>query len=185
MVTVWWRHQYGAATPVGLDIRAWISPDRRAPVRVSYNDALPRADADVEFGALGSQLLRDIPVGRIVDETRKVLNRLSEIAHPAETTAATDSPGLREFRTDLKDLVPHPDSLRPKRGGRDLGDAHYAEVARVYADAVRAGKAPTEAVKDRYVISKSAAAKQVARARERGFLPPTSRGRIGKPKGEL
>jgi transposase len=50
-------------------------------------------------------------------------------------------------------------------------------VAEVYRDAWARGEPPTRGVADHFTISKSAAAKQVAKAREMGLLPPTSRGK--------
>lgn len=52
-----------------------------------------------------------------------------------------------------------------------------AEVARIYGAAWRRGDSPTKAVAEAFKISKSAAAKRVARARAAGLLPPTEQGR--------
>jgi hypothetical protein len=54
-----------------------------------------------------------------------------------------------------------------------------AEVAAVYRQAWKRGRPPTEAVADHFTISQSAAAKRVSRARQAGYLPPTTRGRSG------
>lgn len=51
------------------------------------------------------------------------------------------------------------------------------EAANVYKRAWLAGDHPTKAVAEHFVISASAAAKVVARAREADLLPATSRGR--------
>lgn len=186
LVTVWWRPQRGAATPVGIDVRAWLSSEGRAPLgRAGY--PLPRAADDVEFGAIGSRLIRDLPIGRIVDETREILMRTSKVAHGATDVPhpALDDDAWRRITQDVADLVPRPEEMQPKRGGRDLGDAHYAEVAEVYRAAARVGQPPRKAVAEHFTVSESSAAKKIARARERGFLPKTSRGRIGRLTEEL
>ena len=54
-----------------------------------------------------------------------------------------------------------------------------SEVAAVYRLAWEDGRPPTEAVADHFQITHSAAAKRVSRARQAGFLPPTTRGRPG------
>lgn len=51
-----------------------------------------------------------------------------------------------------------------------------AEIAEVY---LRGGATPTRAVADHFHLSRSAAAKQVARAREAGFLDRTTQGKTG------
>jgi hypothetical protein len=67
---------------------------------------------------------------------------------------------------------------RPKEHGR----AHYADVARVYKKALKSGK-PTAAVSEKFGVSKGAAAKWVAIARnEYKLLPPTSRGKASEPQ---
>jgi hypothetical protein len=53
------------------------------------------------------------------------------------------------------------------------GSDHFEEVARIYNEHwQKGGRAPTKAVADRFRVSKSAAAKWVARAREMGLLAP-------------
>lgn len=79
-------------------------------------------------------------------------------------------------RLDLEEQLA---AFRGSRGTRDLGDDHYREVAAVYAKALRELRPPTQAVADYFNIQKSGAAKKVSRARQRGFLPKTTRGRIG------
>jgi hypothetical protein len=60
-----------------------------------------------------------------------------------------------------------------KRAGRPLlyGPEHFAEVAAVYRKhEADGGRAPTKAVKDHFGVTKSTAAKWVARAREMDLL---------------
>lgn len=59
---------------------------------------------------------------------------------------------------------------------------HFVDVASTYATAHSRGQSPTQAVADRWKISRSTAAKWVYRARnEHRLLAPTTR---GKPAGE-
>ncbi len=58
--------------------------------------------------------------------------------------------------------------------------SNYDEVAAIYLRAVSERRNPTRAVADELGISKSAAGKRVFRARQRGLLPRTQRGR---PRG--
>lgn len=58
-----------------------------------------------------------------------------------------------------------------------LGDDTYRRVADVYTAALRQGLPPTKTVGDAESISRATAATWVRRARQRGFLPPTTKGR--------
>jgi hypothetical protein len=56
-------------------------------------------------------------------------------------------------------------------------DEALAEVAAIYMAAWRARGNPTKAVAESLSLSRSAAAKRVARARQAGLLPATTKGR--------
>jgi hypothetical protein len=61
-----------------------------------------------------------------------------------------------------------------------LPDAHPLwVVATIYATALALGHPPVIAVAEHFEISREAAATRVQRARERGFLRPTEKGRAG------
>lgn len=64
-------------------------------------------------------------------------------------------------------------------GGRRqrFGPGHFADVAQVYEEAWREHRNPVQAVAQRFHRSNSTASKWVMRARELGFLPPTSPGK--------
>jgi hypothetical protein len=68
--------------------------------------------------------------------------------------------------------------LADKHRGRppSWGPEQLAELANVYLRASAAS--PTKAVADHFHISRSAAAKLVAKARQAGLLAPTSRGKV-------
>jgi hypothetical protein len=61
--------------------------------------------------------------------------------------------------------------------GRRYAPEHWQRVANVYRAALRRKEPPTRAVAEAFGLSTSAAAKQVATARERGLLPKTSKGK--------
>jgi hypothetical protein len=121
-----------------------------------------------------SSLLRKLNISSIIDDTKQ------NIAGFYDFWARLDE----ETRSEL---LKRADELRTaarasKRGGRTplYGPDHYAKVAGVYTAAFAAGLAPTSAVADRWLISRSQAAKWVAHARKLEFLPATVR---GKAKG--
>ncbi len=67
----------------------------------------------------------------------------------------------------------------PRGPGRppQYGDEHFEKVAAIYTAALRLGDPPTLAVAEDFVVSKSTAAKWIARAREKGLLPETAQGK--------
>lgn len=180
-VRVWWRPQHGAAVPVGIEITSWVDPHEDREFREALGRVLPQADDDVEFPAIGSQFMKSLPVGQLFALTREALLEVIGLDAPPDGWDGHD------FDTNQAILREEyePAFRNGPRSGRDLGADHYRAVAQVYSDAARAGRPPTKAVAERFTLSTSAAAKQVARARARGLLPPTTRGRVGKLTEEL
>lgn len=200
VVAVWWRVQYGVPTPVGMSIAGWLPEGNTkaeggsaagAPLDEVYDavlrwraEGIPESGDEVEFPRLDSSLIRSLPVGQLFDAAREELvRRLDPLPEADRGKWSGDS--LRTLEAWDEEYRPEREALSRPRGGRDLGDDHYREVASIYAKAVTDKKPPTAAVADHFTVSKSAAAKKVARARERGFLPPTTRGRVGRLTEEL
>ena len=129
--------------------------------------------------------LRSVPLGRLVNA---FLERLRE--DPIQASSRLLSGTADDFRDAANKLKGrHTESeakaiqqlaSEPRRGGRKgHGDDHYAAVAEVYATAWADGVHPTKAVSEHWTVAKTTAAKWVFRARELGFLQPTTRGRPG------
>jgi hypothetical protein len=95
------------------------------------------------------------------DYDQRILARLHEIAR-ARRPAATAK--RRQGRTG-----------RPV----ERGPEHLAQVAKVYTDAHLASLPPTRAVAEEWTVSRSTAAKWVARAREARLLGPTEPRKAG------
>jgi hypothetical protein len=67
---------------------------------------------------------------------------------------------------------------QPKRGRPPkYGPEHFAKVAQVYSEAHANRRTPTRAVAKHFKATESQAAKWVARCRELGLLPKTTRGK--------
>lgn len=179
-VKVWWRVQHGVPTPVGLSVTSWV--DEEDPDNAGLAIDLPRATDDVPLPRVDGQLLRSLPVGGIVaalrEQTRQVLSQeRDQTGWPEEWR--------RNFARFREETAEEREAFSSNRRGRDLGAEHYREVAAVYAQAVQDGLPPTVAVAEHFHVEKSSAAKKVARARARGFLPKTTRGRVGPLAEEL
>ena len=118
-----------------------------------------------------------LPLGELLDQYLASMRRSDEIVSrapgfPAEwRQEATDRLGR------IAEVTPTPGRPgRPPLYSRD----HFERVADVYSRALLAGEPPTKAVSDVFSVSKSTAAKWVARCRELELLRDTDR---GKPAG--
>jgi hypothetical protein len=129
--------------------------------------------------------LRSVPLGKLVNE---FLERLRKDPRSAshrlvsgtadDFREAADKLGSRHTESEAEAIQQL--ASEPRRGGRKgHGDRHYAAVAEVYAIAWAGGGHPTKAVAEHWSVAKTTAAKWVLRARELGFLQPTTRGRPG------
>ena len=129
--------------------------------------------------------LRSVPLGKLVNE---FLDRLRENPIKASRRSASGTADdMREAADELEGRHTESEAAalqqlasEPRRGGRrGHSHDHYAAVAEVYAKAWADGVHPTKAVAEHWTIAKTTAAKWVSRARELGFLEPTTRGRPG------
>lgn len=121
--------------------------------------------------AITSVDVRNLRVGELRSRA------LAEYAHHSDlignAPAASDA-----LRKSVKASQAAIDAAPVRVGRRPIyGRAHFAQVAGVYTDAMRRGKAPTSAVASWGTVDKSTAAKWVARARALGLLPATTKGR--------
>lgn len=107
---------------------------------------------------LNSGVLRSISLGRLFDADKG----LAELLPPSRVREAL-----------VQGTSPSPG--RPLQYGHD----HLVRVASIYREAWTAGGHPTKTVAQRLHMSRSAAAKWVAKARDAGLLAPTERGRAG------
>ncbi len=115
--------------------------------------ALAEGETDAAALTLMTSTLRDVRIAEIAAEERERLKH-----EPAP-------PPAPEERVE---------GMRPATVRR------LKRVAQVYQDAWRAGESPTKEVARRLNLTAPAAGNLVRRAREAGFLPPTS---AGKPQG--
>jgi Family of unknown function (DUF6214) len=157
LVTVTWANIGGREEPAGLEIRGYREED-------AWPRVLPARDKGP--AVLATTTLREIPFATIVADLRRQRAEqhagfIDFLAAGPEYQAEADQAALRRLRA----AGPRPTA------------AVLAEVAEVYRQAWKDGQPPTRAVAAHFTISQSAAAKRVARARQAGYLPPTSQGR--------
>jgi hypothetical protein len=132
--------------------------------------------------------LRSIQLGELREQAARAYRETVIAASEAAGFLNTDTPTpaderalatLRERGRAERSVA----SAKPLRGrtGRPVerGPEHLAQVAKVYRDAFRAGERPTKVVAETWKVSRTTAAKWVARAREAGLLGPTTQRRAG------
>lgn len=184
---------HGRLECIGIELLAYNPGD-------AFRDdqALPN-DIDLDRAQpIRALTLRQFPLGAVVSEAiRAEIERrpltLGMLADPDAMREAVESGNT--FSLELSSdpdawQAQFPDRWAKRReeamaanrgrgGRRGHGPAHYADVATVYADAWAKGGHPTQAVSGHWTVAKATAAKWVARARELGFLEPTTKGRAG------
>lgn len=145
---------------IGLEIRSY----RERKGERAWPPELPTWDQDPAI--LTTTTLRELPFATIVADLRRErraghVDFTDWLATQPEYQSEADQASLRRLRS----------------AGTRRPAAALAEVAQVYRHAWETGRPPTQAVAEHFVISHSAAAKRVSRARQAGYLPLTTRGK--------
>jgi hypothetical protein len=118
--------------------------------------------------------LRNVNLGGLVVAARSLaVTALEGLAAGAKADDTARQELIEKARRYAQDS-------RRGRGRKGLPVEHYVEVADVYRAAHTRGDHPTQAVQLHFGVSKSTAAKKVARARELDLLGPTKKGIAGE-----
>lgn len=133
--------------------------------RVPYNAHQPPIPA---------ALLRDIKLPDLIEEA---------IGDNPETLEKWSKSDPHQWLEDYEDMPQKArnslaaiEARKKPKGRKGHPPGHWIEVAAVYTKAYKRQQAPTKAVADHFGVSKSTAAKYVAKARHLGLLPETKRG---------
>jgi hypothetical protein len=108
-----------------------------------------------------------------------------EAKHLTLMTSTLRDVKIAEIAAEERERLEHIPASKPEpevllAGMRPATVKRLARVAEIYQEAWRAGENPTKAVARRMNTTAPAAGNLVKRARDAGFLPPTS---AGKPQG--
>lgn len=146
----------GELVCIGVEIGPKLS-DEEVFVAVNQDDLRPIAAAEMR-----------VPLRRLVDralQSAVMVRAGSGDFAPDHEALAQDLGRLRSAQAQPRKRTGRPPAYQPD---------HFAEVARVYTEHKRGGgRAPTKAVQEHFVVTKSTAAKWVARAREMQLLEPS------------
>jgi hypothetical protein len=154
-----------------------LDGDASAPTitgRVEVRDGVPRF-VDLRFhsepgeGELRSSHLRETQADAILGALAAFAVRVADID--------TEQRVLTLEFGGADQVGPSLDVLRRSRANRKLTPEFLRQVAEVYREALRTGRAPTQAVKSRFFVSERMAGGYVQRARKAGLLPPTTPGK--------
>lgn len=166
-----WSRRYPdrEAGPYTVTLEIGIRDDGR-PVVISVRMEGDFDAATGQVAAVTAQVIR-LPLQSLVNE---YLEEKRAGFATSDLTPATASLWTTETALAIRRTV---ERSQKATGRPRLGDDTYRRVADVYTAALRQGLPPTKAVALAERISQPTAATWVRRARERGFLPKTTRGR--------
>ncbi len=161
VVDTFWSVIDGRQECVGVALRSFGFTDKRErrgrPVRLEEG-----------VHPLRVEVLRALTMSVIEERRHSIASLLDELGHQTESAA---------FRAGQQRRITGPD------GAPLPTDEALEEVARVYRAAWHERVNPTAAVAEAFTLSRSAAAKRVARARAAGLLPPTTQGQARGTEG--
>ncbi len=124
--------------------------------------------ADADSRGIRQSDLRDVLVRAAVEDV------VANFAYRIERGAEVEATGV----TGQDTAVAYTDALRAvrrARSGRDITPELLERVAAIYRENISGH--PTAAVQHHFQVGQRMAAEYVSRARRRGFLPPTKRGK--------
>lgn len=152
----------------GCKVEAWwrIINGRPEPVEVRIRREDGRSDSDPLSLPVLAETIRQLPLGEMLAESRKLLNHQGEqmIEDPGWNGALR-----KEFLSQAESLAAPLAASAPQRG-RALTMDDLNQVAEVYREAWRRGNPVNEAVQNAFYLSKDGAAKRIAKARRAGLL---------------
>lgn len=128
---------------------------------------------DSNFPWLSAEFLADVPLSRI-DRAVNLSDVMKDGLRDAiddETPAKLDAAFRRMYRD-----APRHKLERPARGQRT--DDFYRQVRLAYRQAIAAGRPPLKTMAEDSGIPQGTIARWVAEARDKGFLPETTAGKV-------
>jgi hypothetical protein len=185
---LYWGIVDGQVECVGIELTSVRNPDM--PWDANYGDPddpdtwrqmqepgnwSPSKDFPFKPTPVTSSLLRSLNLASIVGDTKEWTADFHEYfltKHPELLADLNRDISRREEQLEAVER------LRGKKRRGRYGPDHWASVARTYLRSLPTG-APTEAVAEKFSVSKSTAAKWVRKARDLEFLGETQKGKAG------
>jgi hypothetical protein len=161
-----WRVVDGRYECVGLSIRSY-----RRPGEFWADGILPYQHSSAEASVLNSSVLGAIPTARAIAKMRKQA-RDHAASEAGDMVRSLTPPADQQKRVKRRVQA----QLREWDRGAERGPLSRQAVADVYTTAWQANEPALKAVQQHFHLTKSAAAKQVQRARVMGLIAETTRG---------
>ncbi len=146
----------------------------------SADGLTPASMRPVSISRLEAELRMAAVPGAVLAEHAPALAAIYGAAHPAGSDIPEPSLAqLRARKPTIKKLEPRPPlgSRRPSTTGDN--DDFYRDVALAYAEYAPQTRAPAKAIAEEAHAPKTSAQRWIAEARRRGFLPQTTKGKVG------
>jgi hypothetical protein len=136
-----------------------------------------RLEIRAEDGPVSGDLIRRIPLARVM---RKAVTAAARKLEPPGEDEAVEA-WVRELPASerLEFYEQYSKRGRSPQRGSPITDENLRQVADLYRAALERGDPPTQTVADAMYVARSTA-RWVAKARERGFLGASMRGRAGE-----
>jgi len=167
-----WAEIDGRPECVGLELWHGCKPETAESLHLLRDGPVPIHTTDV----------RDLPVQRIItalwEKQYQIAGTLRSAAERNRDRNAETWTKESPFEIEADKRAGFLESRRKSAIDR----THFEQVAAVYADAFAERRNPTATVRDHFHVSQSTATKWVARCRDFGLLPPTTRGRAAVNK---
>lgn len=166
------------AGPWRLRIDIEMIDGRPEPFAISLRPVREEDPTALRASELRTLRLAEITHSHLDAHRNSLEDRLGSL-----TEAMQEDPDLaNEVPTSMLDEwqgnVENLDAARRKPGRPvEVTDDDYRKVAEIYRQALANGQPVLETIAGQLFISKDTAAKRIRTARDRGYLPPTSRGK--------
>lgn len=162
---------HGVMLPERFTARFTVADDHTVEMDIATNDGAPVCDAirvqrHPARPSLTGHELRRLPLADWVAFACSMVG----VGNQGEVRTTSAEWQSEAYRADLEGVV------RRSRRRNTVTDDFLRDVARVYR--ANADAAPIEAIREAWPSAHSTAARWVKLARDRGFLPPTTRGKV-------
>lgn len=180
-VRVVWADVDGTTVPVGLTVQSYSRAPDGGVLAVRADDRNPDAPA-----AITRDLFKRLPVAQVLEDLREQAAGWAQMVHAPGVSGPTASDKERADRYAEGLAASRPQPRRRRQ--RDRPPEFYAEVARLYRDALREGGTPARApavyVQDGLTAaglidpehtSREQVRQFIYQARRDGLIPPATR----------
>lgn len=153
----------GGPTIVSLGPTLFVPSEFRATFSAEKCDTFESVQIDVQVDATGAKITWLAVEARKKDSIQS--QNIRRISFPALITQAVQAAALPLAHPEAENVIT--DGKRPV-----FDPARLPELARIYQDAVKAGRHPSIEVMTKLNMSRASSTRWIKRARDEGLIPP-------------